>query len=282
MKSFVALLAMASLLMLFPLVSMSQSPVGYWTFNDENDPAKDDTGRGQNGRPAGPVLPFPSDAPVPDPGFAMSFALEPGNAVIIDNSAGLLPSGDATLMAWVLADDAAPTQFAAGFPYDGGPEWDNPWIGLQIGVRGGGMANWIALPDPPPEGREVNENNHADWEFNTADGTVLGGEWQHICMVHSVNDGTIAYINGEEIQNEGGRVGEIVWDGDPLFIIGERSAAAPGEPFGGLIDEVAMYHVALSQAEVQDVMNNGATVGPGAAVESVGKLTTTWSRIKTD
>ena len=283
MKSFVAILAIAGLMMVFPLVGMSASPVGYWTFNDENNPAKDDTGGGRDGRPSGPVLPVPSDAPVPNPGFAMSFVQEPGNAIIIDNSDGLHPNETATLMAWVNADDAAPTQFAAGIPYDDEPEWDNPWIGFQIGVRGGGMACWIALDGqaPSPEGREGGgpDGDDADWEFNTADGTVLGREWQHIALVTSPNDGTIAYVNGEVIQEEGARGGKIAFNGSPLFLIGERSATAPGEPFGGLIDEVAIYHVALSQDEVKDVMNNGADVS-GTSVESVGKLSTTWGRIK--
>ena len=285
MKSFVAILAIASLTMVFPLVGMSVSPVGYWTFNDENNPAKDDTGTGHDGRPSGPVLPVPSDAPVADPGFAMSFVQEPGNAIIIDNSEGLHPADKATLMAWVNADDAAPTQFAAGIPYDDEPEWDNPWIGIQIGVRGGGMANWIALDGrhPAPEGREGGgpDLDDADWEFNTADGTVLAREWQHICMVLNGDDGIIAYVNGEVIQEEPGRGGTVAFNGNPLFLIGERSATAPGEPFGGLIDEVAIYHAALSQDEVKDVMNNGADLSDvGTAVESAGKLTTTWGNIK--
>ena len=281
MKSIVAIFAMASLLVVFPLASMSVSPAGYWTFNDEADPAKDDTGQGADGRASGPVMPFASDAPVPNPGFAMSFQQEAGNAVIIDNSDGLYPDGDATLMAWVNADDAAPTQFVAGFPYDESPEWDNPWIGFQIGVRSDGMANWIALPGPSDlGGREANDKGHGDHEFNTEIGTVLGATWQHIAMVHSVDDGTSAYINGELI-HEQGVPGTICLDGSPAFLIGERSSTAPGEPFGGLIDEVAIFHSALTQDQITAVMNNGADLsGVGTAVESVGRLTTTWGRIK--
>ena len=98
-------------------------------------------------------------------------------------------------------------------------------------------------------------------------------------MVTNGDDGTTAYVNGEVVQEEGGRGGKIAFNGNPLFIIGERSATAPGEPFGGLIDEVAIYHEALTQDEIKDVMNNGADVS-GTSVESVGKLTTTWGNIK--
>jgi len=277
MKYFIAILAMTSLFVVLPLAGMSASPVGYWTFNDADNPAKDDSGNGADGRPSGPVMPVASDAPVADPGFAMAFPQEAGNAVIIDDSSGLFPPGDATITAWVNADDAAPTQFAAGFPYDESPEWDNPWIGYQIGVRAGGMACWIALPGDAP-GREANDKGHGDHEFNTENGTLLGAEWQHIALVHSVDDGSAAYINGELIMemNVGGNIS---LDGNPAFVIGERSSTAPGEPFGGLIDEVAIFHAALSADEITDVMNNGADTS-GTAVESGGKLTTTWGHLK--
>ena len=143
------------------------------------------------------------------------------------------------------------------------------------------MANWIALPGPSDlGGREANDKGHGDHEFNTEIGTVLGATWQHIAMVHSVDDGTSAYINGELI-HEQGVPGTICLDGSPAFLIGERSSTAPGEPFGGLIDEVAIFHSALTQDQITDVMNNGADLsGVGTAVESVGRLTTTWGRIK--
>jgi len=48
----------------------------------------------------------------------------------------------------------------------------------------------------------------------------------------------------------------------------------------GSIDEVAIFNVALSQNDIQNLMNNGL-VGSGAvSVEATGKLTTTWAQLK--
>ena len=47
------------------------------------------------------------------------------------------------------------------------------------------------------------------------------------------------------------------------------------------IDEVAIFNVALSEADIQDLMNNGLSVSVLAAVEPADKLTTTWANVKT-
>ena len=46
----------------------------------------------------------------------------------------------------------------------------------------------------------------------------------------------------------------------------------------GIIDDVALFNVALSEDDMNDIMDNGAETA--AAVEPVNKLTTTWGRIK--
>lgn len=46
----------------------------------------------------------------------------------------------------------------------------------------------------------------------------------------------------------------------------------------GIIDDVALFNIALSEADMGTIMNNG--VEEAAAVEPVNKLTTTWGKIK--
>ena len=46
----------------------------------------------------------------------------------------------------------------------------------------------------------------------------------------------------------------------------------------GIIDDVALFNVALSENEMNSIMNNG--IEESAAVEPVNKLTTTWGKIK--
>ena len=51
--------------------------------------------------------------------------------------------------------------------------------------------------------------------------------------------------------------------------------------FAGLMDEVAIFDAALSEEEIQDVMNNGLGADV-LAVSHSGKLATAWGRIKND
>ena len=46
----------------------------------------------------------------------------------------------------------------------------------------------------------------------------------------------------------------------------------------GIIDDVALFNVALEEEDMDAIMDNG--VETAAAVEAVNKLTTTWGRIK--
>ena len=266
-----------SMSMLLPVLSIAQSPrnlVAYWRFNGDY---KDATGNGHDGRKKGNVKFVKSKAPVPDAGEAVQFAMQAGNAVVIRNSDDYRLTDELSLMAWVNPDDAAPTQFCCGVPYDAGGNWDNPWVGHQIGVRNNQMATWLTLDGkaPAPGGRQGGgpDGDDADWEFDA--GQVIAGEWNHIAFIFTGN-AAISYVNGEEVANHRDRKGKIGFDGKPNFVIGERSVSAPGEPFGGLIDEVALFDVALTRTQLRNFMNNSIklSVAPG------GKSTTTWGKIK--
>ncbi len=263
--------------MLFPVLGIAQSPenlLAYWQFNGDYDDA---TGNGHDGRKKGNVKFVKSKAPVPDAGEAVQFAGQAGNAVEIRNSDGLRLTDELSLMAWVNPDDAAPTQFCCGVPYDAGGNWDNPWVGHQIGVRNGQMATWLTLDGkaPAPGGREGGgpDGDDADWEYDA--GSILPGNWNHIAFIFTGRE-AISYVNGDEVANHNDRKGKIGFDGKPLFVIGERSVAAPGEPFRGMIDEVALFDVALTRTELRNFMNNSIKL----SVAPSGKSTATWGRIK--
>ena len=52
--------------------------------------------------------------------------------------------------------------------------------------------------------------------------------------------------------------------------------------FGGMIDEVALFNVALTEADMADIVKSGLSRTLGiTAVEATGKLTTTWATLKT-
>ena len=103
------------------------------------------------------------------------------------------------------------------------------------------------------------------------------GEWHHVAAV-ATRQFTKVYIDGEATEVTGNwsnhgrsdfRVnigGCGVWDPD-------------GNWFSGAMDEVGLFHAALTDDDVSDIMNNGLAVS-GVAVEPAGKLAVTWSTLK--
>lgn len=99
-------------------------------------------------------------------------------------------------------------------------------------------------------------------------------EWYNVVMTYNRGDNKISgYVNGELM--ESGTLTKqypgILW-----YAIGARTATnlGDGTHFNGIIDKVAIYNVALSEA---DVKLNYQTA---SAVSSADKLTTTWANIK--
>ncbi len=66
-------------------------------------------------------------------------------------------------------------------------------------------------------------------------------------------------------------------DTGPLFI--GRDSCCDGRLGNALIDEVAIFNVALEQADIESLMNDGLGTTL-TAVEAEGKMTTTWGNVK--
>ncbi len=121
--------------------------------------------------------------------------------------------------------------------------WMPPYGAHQIGVRGGQMATWINL------------DSH-NREYNA--GEVQPGKWTHLAFTFS-GEQAISYVNGEIVAALDYR-GEVKFNRNPHFVIGERSNFTPGEPFRGLIDEVSMFRRILAQGEIREIMNRGISL----------------------
>ena len=112
------------------------------------------------------------------------------------------------------------------------------------------------------------------FNFNQPDVTIITGEWFHIAGTYD-GEKLIAYQNGEVV-NEVGHSEDIV-AGEGVLRFAARTDNDGGR-FNGIIDEIAIFDEALTQAQIQDFMNNGLM--PGAAIEPMHKLTTTWAAIR--
>ena len=218
--------------------------IGYWPLNGSADDA---SGNGHDGELVGGAELITTDgAPIPGAIGCALFPGDGGNAIDCGGGADLLITDHLTLMAWVKPTDSNPTQFAAGVPYDDAPQWDEPWVGAQIGVRGSKMATWFNIIDA--------DGNAKDREYDA--GATVSNEWQHLAFTFD-GEVAISYVNGEEVAAHDDRIGDIGYAGDPHFVIGQRSMSAMGEVFNGLVDEVALFDRALSASEVADVMDHG-------------------------
>lgn len=112
---------------------------------------------------------------------------------------------------------------------------------------------------------------------------VCDGEWHHLAVVFpdgsdSVKD-HLLYVDGVL---EGDHLGTDQ-DMNTNNIEQEVHMGAPlahHEFTNGLMDEIAIFNVALTAGEIQDIVNRGLSESL-TAVEPMDKLSTTWAAIKT-
>ncbi|MEK7398027.1 MAG: LamG domain-containing protein [Candidatus Poribacteria bacterium] len=112
------------------------------------------------------------------------------------------------------------------------------------------------------------------WGYN-----LPKGEWTHLVGIMSKSP-TELYVNGELNGGAGkGPGGGALSNTANLFRIG--ASGSIGEYFNGIVDDVAVFNVALSAADIKNIFSKGLAVATGkAAVESSGKLATSWASLK--
>ena len=142
----------------------------------------------------------------------------------------------------------------------------------QIGQNGGGqyINFWM-------------NSNQLRWETDNGQNfysTVLiqANQWYHAVGTYDFSTGLAKiYINGQFDK-------EISFTSDKNFtaipvIIGSYGVGS--YPFNGTIDEVAIFNVPLLEGDIQTIMTKGLERALGiTAVSPAGKLTTTWSSVK--
>ena len=105
--------------------------------------------------------------------------------------------------------------------------------------------------------------------------------WYHFAVTW---DGTKVWIYIDGVLDKNSFLAELITPdtvatigGDPTKILENKRI------FNGLIDEVAIFNVALEEADIKDIMNEGLAAALGVtAVYPTGKLTTMWGSIKTE
>ncbi len=135
----------------------------------------------------------------------------------------------------------------------------------------GGSLKWAVILNADQKVYVYSAN--PGWSNRVITGEMLPEEWTHITMIYDVDDAVKILFNGELAGESAANPAGVV-DVDGSIMVGARHPGS--EFFAGVIDEVAIYNRVLSDAEIERDME---AVG-GAAVESFGKLASTWGEMK--
>ena len=171
--------------------------------------------------------------------------------VEVPNSANLDITDAITIEAWVYMISAPTNMRVICKPYSISA-WTSPYADYELVILNE-ATGWSGYP-----GRAVyfGLNLGGAWIYlgTTSLNTVPLDAWTHLAATYDGSSMKIC-INGIEraFRSVSGTIGT---SDNPLFI-GTRTPA-PGEVFSGLIDEVAIYGRALSEAEIQQHYENGS------------------------
>ena len=112
---------------------------------------------------------------------------------------------------------------------------------------------------------EVGPNDITDWHLYTVTFDSASGEWN-------------IYIDGVAESTMTIDTNPIDADDGPVFI--GRDTCCDGRFGEAVIDEVAIFNVALTASEIQTMMDKGLSALLLTPVEPEGKLSTTWANVK--
>ncbi len=245
-------------LMLSSLADAAIDPetvVAMWLFDEgDGEIASDSSGNGHDGVFNGNV-----DWAKGKFGEALLFD---GTNAYVNAGEVLLPKNSFTVALWVYMDDV-PTG----------------WVHV---VENGSIehGNWYGsfrLEPAAEEGRfYVSLGDGVQSLDNGANGQIIGwkiDKWEHLAVTYDGSKCSI-YLNG--IEMDGFDTNQDVTTGAGTVIIG--SLAGTSRFYNGLVDELAIFDMALNEEDINFIMSRGLQ---GAfSVYPAGKLATTWSGIK--
>jgi hypothetical protein len=227
---------------------------GLWLFDEgQGDVAGDSSGNDLEGE-------FTGDPKWVDGKFGKALEFDGASYVTIPDHVN--PTTAITISAW--AKSAAATWNENGWivekrdayilhPNPGSPN-------VSFCVANGGLWN---LPNAWDTGA-VGPDDITEWHMYTCTYDSSTGEWK-------------IYIDGEVESSLDLNKAEILEDVGPVHIGWDECCG--GARFGqGIIDEVAIFNVALSKDDIQTIMNDGFEAA--LAVAPAGKLVNTWGEIK--
>ena len=249
--------------MVVSLMFVGQSPakidqetiVGAWLFDDnKGDTAKDSSGNGNDGTLTGGPKWVEGKF-----GRALEFN---GNGVEINNPENF------NFLIWT---------YVLWFRADAGGDYPS-LIGRQF--ANDPMHGWTIHLDPNGATFRIRiDNDGGINQLPTVPKNVRDGEWHHGAITHDDKNKRLEmYIDG--VKGDGSYVGNYKNSGGFLKIA--SPAVGAGNLNNGAIDDVGIFDVLLEEDDILNIMEDGLEPFVGAPVSRLGRLASTWGRIKND
>lgn len=134
--------------------------------------------------------------------------------------------------------------------------------------------------DPPGEGTRMSAfvNLNGGWEPRASAFVPEKDRWYHFAATYnSKTKQLIVFVDGVQA-GLSNRDGKPTPNNEPVTF----GHWGGGSRFRGIIDDVAIFNVALDEKDIAEIAANGlkATVSAGKSVKPAGKLVFTWGNIK--
>ncbi|GLB54127.1 hypothetical protein NBRC110019_31680 [Neptunitalea chrysea] len=139
----------------------------------------------------------------------------------------------------------------AGWFYTDALGYGQGMMSIRGGGTGDGQMYLIQLSNGYLECRVVTSTGLH--QVAAPDGTIVAGQWQHIAWVFDVNTVKL-YVNGNLVGSSSAS-GTFNSNNKP-FSVGKSILSGYNFIYGGRADEVSLWNKALTQSEVQNMMNN--------------------------
>jgi len=231
-----------------------ETAVGVWLMDENSgDTAMDSSGHGHDGALNGPTWASGK--------FGSGLEFDGASWVDIPDQPALGVGAQLTLMAWFFATDI------------------NDW--RQIIAKNN---EYLLRIDPPGEGNSMSTFIFAGgaWEPRASAGVPNTDEWVHFAATYDQSpvgdaDHVKVFVNGA-MTGQSTHPGDVAPAGGSV----EIGRWGSGSFFVGIIDEVAIFNVALEESDIAAIANNGleAALGSDTAVDPRNRLTTTWANLR--
>jgi len=240
--------------------------VGMWLFDEEDDIVIDSSGNGLDAR-------IVSTVDWVDGKFGMALEFKGNGFVNCGNQEALnVGTNNFSIVAWIKYSETPPDWHATIVEK---VDFAAPRHGYVLAVRG--ALDTAGNVEKPLMWAGLGDANGIHL-FGTK--PINDGEWHHLAatvdrksVMKLYRDGNFESqlnISALEKQNE---------DNQSAFMIGGENGIRTLE--GGLVDEVALFRVVLTEDDINSIVQNGLERALGiTAVSPAGKLTITWGSVK--